>query len=127
MIVNPQGSGRETGVVPGKDRGNPRSTYLFPLDILLTPKPLTITPTLWYNASMINEQEAVTLTFKPSACMRTKNRLREHGLVFTVRKISQSCISLNGQRAVLVSAPDGWFGWLPLTDLNEESLLLTFS
>jgi len=58
------------------------------------------------------------LTAAPKASTRTKNRLREHGTEFTLVHISHpSCFA--GRRSVLVVAPDGWIGWIPLDELQE--------
>ena len=58
------------------------------------------------------------LTAAPKASSRTKNRLREHGAEFTLVRINHpSCFA--GRRSVLVVAPDGWTGWLPLNELQE--------
>ena len=61
----------------------------------------------------------MTLTAKTTANSRTKNRLREHGTEFTIERVDRPQ-AFNGELAVLVTAPDGWRGWLPLSGLNEK-------
>ena len=61
----------------------------------------------------------VTLHARPGACLRTKNRLREHGSVFTQTRGPQTCLFDRGNRLwIFLIAPDGWEGWLPVDELD---------
>lgn len=63
--------------------------------------------------------KAVTLKAIKGACSRTKNRLREHGNVFTQTRGPQTCLFDNDNRMwIFVTAPDGWDGWLPVDELD---------
>ena len=61
----------------------------------------------------------IVLTATPKASSRTKNRMREHGHEFElIRVANASC--MHGRQSALVVAPDGWKGWLPLDELQEN-------
>lgn len=60
----------------------------------------------------------VVITASPDASQRTKNRIREHGPEFKVRQIKKSVLAMDTQPCVSVESPDGWFGWLPLAEVN---------
>jgi len=62
----------------------------------------------------------MTITALPSASQRTKNRIREHGPVFKVRQWSMSVNAMDNRPCALVESSDGWFGWLPLDELEEK-------
>ena len=53
------------------------------------------------------------------AGVRTRNRLREHPGVFEVKSIDRP-VCLNGEEGVLLHAEDGWFGWLPESEIELE-------
>jgi len=59
-----------------------------------------------------------SITAKPSASLRTKNRIREHGPEFTIIRIQQSVGSMGHRPCVLIESTDEWFGWLPLDEVN---------
>ncbi len=70
----------------------------------------------------------VEITAIKGASQRTKNRIREHGPMFTVRDVRKSVSAMGKKPCVLVDSPDGWFGWLLLDDLqNQDALLANFS
>ena len=70
----------------------------------------------------------VEITATKGASQRTKNRIREHGPMFSVREVRQSVLAMGHKPCVLVGSPDGWFGWLLLDDLqNQDALLANFS
>lgn len=57
------------------------------------------------------------ITAKSNASKRTKSRLKEHPGVFTLKRTEVvSC--LNGELAHLVESEDGWFGWLPASEVE---------
>jgi hypothetical protein len=59
------------------------------------------------------------LTASPRASSRTKNRLRERGPEFEIRRVDvPQCFA--GRRCAFVLAPCGWSGWLPLDELQEN-------
>ena len=60
---------------------------------------------------------SLTLHARPGASQRTRNRVREHGPSFEVRRRGH-CARLGGVDAVLLVASDGWLGWLPLDELT---------
>ncbi len=62
----------------------------------------------------------LTILALPNASQRTKNRIREHGPVFKVRQMSMSVNAMGGVPCVSVESPDGWFGWLPLSEIEEK-------
>ncbi len=62
----------------------------------------------------------LTITATRNASQRTKNRIREHGPVFKVRQMSMSVNAMDGRACVSVESPDGWFGWLPLDEIEEK-------
>lgn len=59
------------------------------------------------------------LTPTGKASQRTKNRIREHGPEFNVRTVKQEILCDMSGWCVLVDTPDGWLGWLPLSEINE--------
>ena len=63
----------------------------------------------------------MTLKANKIASRRTRNRIREHGPIFedVTREISGRNKALNN--GVLLRAPDGWFGWLPIQELEAAS------
>ena len=70
----------------------------------------------------------VEITAKQGASQRTKNRIREHGPSFTVCETRQSVLAMGHKTCVLVGSTTGWFGWLPLEELqNQDALVANFS
>lgn len=59
-----------------------------------------------------------TLIANGTASQRTKNRIREHGDVMTAERFHNDLTCLGGGWAVLFTAPDGWHGWLPASELS---------
>ena len=62
------------------------------------------------------------VTARAKASSRTKNRIREHGPEFTHRR-GPSVPRFSGNRGVewiLLTSEDGWFGWLPVDEINTE-------
>jgi hypothetical protein len=59
-----------------------------------------------------------TLIANGTASQRTKNRIREHGDVMTAERFHNDLTCLGGGWAVNFSAPDGWHGWLPVSELS---------
>lgn len=60
----------------------------------------------------------VTVIPNLNASKRTRNRLREHPGVFTLKRTdSPSCL---GCKAHLIEHSDGWFGWLPANEITVE-------
>jgi hypothetical protein len=58
----------------------------------------------------------VTVTAKPGASSRTRNRVREHPGAFTLKNTSNpTCFG--GREAHSLHHPDGWFGWLPADEV----------
>ena len=72
--------------------------------------------------------QTITITATQDASRRTKNRIREHGPVFTraqsfisgqhvdQRPMNHPC--LDGKLAVNVNSPDAWGGWLPVKEIE---------
>ena len=60
------------------------------------------------------------LTPSSDASQRTKNRIREHGPEFNVRRVSREMLCDMSGWCVLVDTPDGWLGWLPMGEINEK-------
>ena len=70
----------------------------------------------------------ITIRATQGATRRTKNRIREHGPVFTraqsfisgqhvdTRPMIASC--LDGKLAVHVNSPDDWGGWQPVKEIE---------
>ena len=54
------------------------------------------------------------------ASTRTKNRIREHGHIFE-GAIFGTPKCFDGRKSVLLTAPDGWFGWLPMDEIEVLS------
>jgi len=52
-----------------------------------------------------------------NAKSRTKNRIREHGHIFE-RAIFGTPKCFDGRKSVLLAAPDGWRGWLPMDEIE---------
>lgn len=66
----------------------------------------------------------VTLTPTPKAGSRTKNRLREHPGIFTLKRTERaSC--MGGRLSHFVHHPEGWFGWLAADEVEVTSLPLS--
>ena len=59
-----------------------------------------------------------TLIANGTASQRTKNRIREHGDAMTAERFRSDLACLGGGSAVLFTAPDGWHGWLPISELS---------
>ena len=77
---------------------------------------------------MPGEGKVVEITAIKGASQRTKNRIREHGPMFSVREVRQSVLAMGHKPCVLVGSADGWFGWLLLDELqNQDALLANFS
>jgi len=51
------------------------------------------------------------------ASTRTKNRIREHGNTFDA-EVFGTHRGLDGRKSVLLTAPDGWHGWLPMDEIE---------
>jgi len=62
----------------------------------------------------------VTLEANDNATRRTRNRIREHGPNFRAER-SGMCGSID-ELGWLVSAEDGWFGWLPRSEFNFKKV-----
>ena len=52
------------------------------------------------------------------ACMRTKNRVREHGPIFTILNEKESVPCLDGEAGFLFRSDDGWEGWIPKAEIE---------
>lgn len=59
----------------------------------------------------------VSVTAKPKASSRTKNRVREHGPVFT-QETEPKSVQFAGGLWIRFTAPDGWMGWLPVEEIE---------
>jgi len=57
------------------------------------------------------------VTALPGASKRTRNRIRENGPTFTFVKKGRPA-SLTGDGVLLRSKRTGWFGWLPLEEVD---------
>lgn len=66
----------------------------------------------------------VEITAIKGASQRTKNRIREHGPMFVVRDVRQSVLAMGHKPCVLVGSLDGWFGWLPIEELQDQDALV---
>ena len=70
----------------------------------------------------------VEITAIKGASQRTKNRIRENGPMFVGRDVRQSVLAMGHKPCVLVGSTTGWFGWLPLEELqNQDALVANFS
>jgi hypothetical protein len=50
---------------------------------------------------------------------RTKNRLREHNIVFDMLRVNDSVSGFEGRTMVFADCSEcGWFGWLPLDEVR---------
>ena len=50
---------------------------------------------------------------------RTKNRLKEHSLVFDFFKTNDRVCGFEGRKMVFAECEDcGWFGWLPEEEIK---------
>ena len=58
------------------------------------------------------------MTPKQTASQRTKNRLQEHGPNFIILKTSFCNLNSFIGEGILVKSEDGWFGWLPVEEIN---------
>ena len=56
-----------------------------------------------------------TIIPSPKASQRTKNRIKEHGPIFTIH--DHKHIITSNRDCTLVSSKDGWFGWLPVDEI----------
>lgn len=61
-----------------------------------------------------------TIKANPTATKRTKERIRQHGPTFTIEAKGHGGAVLGGVECVLVRAPDGWLGWLPVSEITIE-------
>ena len=61
--------------------------------------------------------DIVELRPTKGASQRTKNRIRENGPRFNVRQSPRSVLDL-GESVFLDSDKTGWFGWLPLSEVE---------
>lgn len=61
------------------------------------------------------------LTASDEASSRTKNRLREHKNLGSIRETSSHHLFDGRPAALLVCADCGWLGWIPLDELGRES------
>lgn len=61
--------------------------------------------------------DIVELRPTKGASQRTKNRIRENGPHFKVRQSPRSVLDL-GESVFLDSDKTGWFGWLPLSEVE---------
>jgi hypothetical protein len=52
-----------------------------------------------------------------NASQRTKNRVREHGPLFSVEDESKSVRCLSGKSGILLRSGE-WFGWLPVEEVS---------
>lgn len=48
---------------------------------------------------------------------RTKNRLREHPDMVDTGKRSNDILGMPGILCALMESPDGWIGWIPVSEL----------
>ena len=75
----------------------------------------------------MNIEIGATILIKAAsgACKRTKNRIREHGSEgFVIKDFTPSSWLFDGAPAINVKPAgkgDGWFGWLPLPEIEEQS------
>lgn len=60
---------------------------------------------------------AARLTPKENASQRTKNRIKEHGPVFSVLVRKDTPVAMGGAVCMLVKADD-WHGWLPIDEID---------
>lgn len=78
----------------------------------------------------MNPGDTVSLAPSALASSRTKNRLREHGPLFTIIECRFGVLLLAaGAGRVIPSRghlPEGWAGWLPRHDLIISKPLLPF-
>ena len=59
----------------------------------------------------------VTVKAQPGASSRTRNRVREHPGVFTLKETSNP-VCFDGRKAHRLQHPDGWGGWLPADEVD---------
>jgi hypothetical protein len=60
--------------------------------------------------------ETITITADSTACMRTRNRIKENGAEFAKE------VNGNKQGWILVhSMRTNWFGWLPINEIKINS------
>jgi len=60
-------------------------------------------------------QESVKLQALPNASRRTKNRIKENGPFFFIKKTGDHFF----ESGILVASEDGdWFGWLPANEIR---------
>jgi len=64
--------------------------------------------------------QKITATFNPNASSRTKNRIRERGPVFILRDLPDFTLfpGNRGVKWIMLQADDGWFGWLPMDEIE---------
>lgn len=78
----------------------------------------------------MNPGDTVSLAPSARASSRTKNRLREHGPLFTVIESRFGDLLLSAGAGRVITArghlPEGWAGWLPMRDLIISMPLLPF-
>ena len=63
----------------------------------------------------------INIEAMPKASQRTKNRLRENGPVFRVKK-AEKAQCMGGRVAFLLTAPNGWHGWLPMEEVKFSAI-----
>jgi hypothetical protein len=61
--------------------------------------------------------DLIRVEAKKNASQRTKNRVREHGPLFSVIKESKSVRCLSGKSGILLESGE-WSGWIPLDEVS---------